>query len=352
MFRRIAFTLIELLVVIAIIAILIGLLLPAVQKVRAAAARIQCANNLKQIALASHNYDSAHDQLPPGILGDRGPISPTYGSPHSPGPYYSALAYLLPYLEHENVFRQFDTPTNWWNPRDPGPFSVWWQFPGARAAAQARIKTFICPADNPYDGGALIFTCFAAWTESWGTGSVPNSGGLWSPTSDPYWNGLGRSNYIGVGGTGEPVTGGSSTWSTYVGLFTSRSENRLAAVPDGCSNTLLFGEMLFTPAAGPRQYSAAWIGAGCASTSAGMGDGSSHPVNTYTFNSRHENVISFAFADGSVRGLRRLVPPVLNSVDVLATGPPVRGAGAAWLVLQEMAGYRDGGTRDQSLLCN
>jgi prepilin-type N-terminal cleavage/methylation domain-containing protein len=160
--RRPGFTLIELLVVIAIIAILIGLLLPAVQKVREAAARTTCQNNLKQLGLAVHNYESAYSVMPqPGQCDSTGSNTTGYVA-------HSVFTMLLPYIEQEPVYRQFDVSTDvtatgyltggmsngfyianngaLLHPKSRGRTYDDPLAPNGNAAAKTIIKTFLCPS--------------------------------------------------------------------------------------------------------------------------------------------------------------------------------------------------------------
>ncbi len=196
--RRTAFTLIELLVVIAIIAVLIGLLLPAVQKVREAAARLQCQNNLKQIALACANYEVAEGKYPP--------------SNTTAAPFHGWAALVLPYLEQGNVRNIYTLSANWYDP------------PNANARA-ASVKTFLCPSTpngNRLGSSAVV-----------GVPGSPFGGAAWDYTnvSVVAMPLLAYLNYPNPAGYG-------TIWR---GVMSSTG-SRVADITDGMSNTLLFTE--------------------------------------------------------------------------------------------------------------
>jgi prepilin-type N-terminal cleavage/methylation domain-containing protein len=205
--RPLGFTLIELLVVIAIIAVLIGLLLPAIQKVREAASRLQCANNLKQLGLACHNYHDAYNKLP--YARSKG------------GENRSTWAKLiLPYIEQQNVYAAFTVPIAGVNQTDGFNNLVSaTPDPQVLAAAQSQVKVFLCPTRRSPPVQCYVDPAY------------PNLTGLGSDYAG--CNGDGTSSPSGVfTGIIGFVNGGTGTTAGV----------RLTSVTDGLSNTIMIGE--------------------------------------------------------------------------------------------------------------
>jgi len=186
--RHRGFTLIELLVVIAIIAILIGLLLPAVQKVRQAAARMTCSNNLKQLGVGIHNYASSYQDALPALTSSTG--APKFGNYQG-----GILITLLPYIEQDSLYQKAIA----------NPGNTWDTSAGTVAVRQVQVKTYQCPSD---------FTLSSGWS-----GAQVNA-----------WMGASYGANFQVFGTSR--AGGNADAPQY----------NVGNIPDGTSNTIAFGE--------------------------------------------------------------------------------------------------------------
>lgn len=268
--RRQAFTLVELLVVLAVIGILVALLLPAVQAVREAARRTECSNHIRQLALASMNFESAYKHLPTGwTVAD---LSDPAG-----GPGWGWGYFLLPYLEQQSLFDQIDP-------------SISVDDEGWGDLLRQVVPVFQCPSDPARDLLNL--------NEGEHPGHRP---ALWvsSPLRRPHeehW--IGRSNFSGVFGSNEieddPLAGN--------GLFFGASHIHFRDIQDGLSNTLMFGERR-------NDYSQlSWAGVfgDVDEPFARVVGSADHAPNDphghfEDFRSYHPQGAHFAFSDGSTR---------------------------------------------------
>lgn len=270
---RAGFTLIELLVVIAIVALLIGLLLPAVQKVREAAARAKCQNNLHQIGLALHGYESANGRFPPGY---RDPRPDT-----QPGPGWGWAVYLLPYVEQVNLYSQIDPDHtvfgNGSNATVPTPQTL------------TPLSVFRCPSDP-------------------------------GPPANANFDGHATASYRGVGWS-RPQTalGPKGLMITNIanpnGILYRNSQTRVADVTDGLSSTVFVGEVCLEKdnwggiwaGANRKDQDGLWIGG--VYWAIDEGPFRLNGPDKWAFRSLHPGGVELLLGDGSVRFMRDSVDP-------------------------------------------
>jgi prepilin-type N-terminal cleavage/methylation domain-containing protein/prepilin-type processing-associated H-X9-DG protein len=270
MSARRAFTLIELLVVIAIISVLVGMLLPAVQKAREAANRISCANNLKQIGLAMHMYANDHEErLPPSRMRAN---SATWA------------VYILPYLEQENLYRQWDLSRSY--------------FEQNATARMTAVRTYFCPSRR---------------TAADGSRSIAGDLLVLPDNSTVHVPGALADYAVAVDRTGhdEPA----ELCPNMTGAFEAVRGLRLQDFTDGMSNSLLAGDK-HVPI---DKHGVGWYDcstydgayAHCSTRAASR----NHPLTTnprdtrWVFGSRHTGVVMFCFVDGRVRSLSETIDP-------------------------------------------
>jgi prepilin-type N-terminal cleavage/methylation domain-containing protein/prepilin-type processing-associated H-X9-DG protein len=318
--RRAGFTLIELLVVIAIIAILIGLLLPAVQKVREAANRMKCSNNLKQVGLALHNYHDTYGRLPVAAYmtwaGDYTPPAGTSSDVPGVNGDWSWLAMLLPFYEQDNLFKGLNVPqdplANHNGNTSQSPFP-----PAKDDLISTPLKLLLCPSDpdsangqrndNADTYGELvgITNYFASLGQNWGGGVTSDSSCV--PGQSCQWGAI--PPYIAASTTGDcnGLWNGDGPFFGYQMYCygDTRKGNPFAAITDGLSNTFLIGEALIARARWNE-----WVyGNGTIRTCA-IPPNAKMPSGTYAdqwdwpnnfgFNSAHTGGVQFLYCDGSV----------------------------------------------------
>ncbi len=342
---RLGLTLIELLVIIGIIVLILAMIMPTIQRVRASMDQMLCANHLRQLTTAAHHFHADQGRLPPGYLGPSHDLNAQSPDFWYEGQWIGHFPLLLPYLEEKALFEQLDVNFDpmvvsarkwfWSAPANgPGP-------PHAAnyTAAMKSIKVFRCPSaanyitpiGNPaWRGGGTILGMHV-YQSAQGVETV-----AWKDEYGPAaaYRPLGRTHYAGVAGTG---LGSHPELSRYEGIYTNRSKTSLGqlTVQDGTSHTLLYGEICGSWwASPPEMYELCWMAAGGMSTYLGLHRGLKAPL--IAFSSYHVQGANFSFADGSVRMVRYRQTHQRNSED--------------WYVLQELAGKHDGGQRDTSAL--
>lgn len=296
--RRKGFTLVELLVVIAIIGVLIALLLPAVQMAREAARRTQCANNMKQIGLAVHNFHGTFQRMPTGALGPRGnPNSP----PWTPQ-YTGTLTAILPYMELSNVYDRIAAEVNL-NPDiygdenpplGPPPAWNWWNSDAAWAMSQTKIGSFMCPS-NDSSGADNVFVLNIIYNGGMTGGYFAAGGG---------GELLGKTHYLPCAGYFGDTA--NSAWYNFRGVFLNRKNQiTFGSIADGTSNTIMFGEQ-YSGNSSSQPFSWSWIGGNIMPTLWGLPQNRTQNA-WYRYGSGHPSIVQFLMADGSVQKLRNTV---------------------------------------------
>ena len=316
---RKGFTLIELLVVIAIIAILIGLLLPAVQKVREAAARMSCTNNLKQLGLACHNYEGSFNKLPVGVqvIGTNGADDLN----RVVGPNWIVLT--LPYIEQQNLYQSVDVGSFL---SSNGTNGTW---AGLR---NTKLKPLLCPSDT---NGEISSTVSAnvANVSGWARGNYAANAG--PGYYGDYSNGSGSAQVNNAGNSGQTYSGGAVMGVNFAA--------RIATMEEGSSNTVMIAEIRagylpedrrgswalgqngasmisgggYGDCSGPNDGTAT-KGAYCddiniagfnatTAQAAGMGTWGGCTLGQATSRSRHTSNVNVCYGDGSVKFLRESV---------------------------------------------